>query len=50
MRYSKNGVYEYIRVARLVLSEEKKNEEASLKNISQFVLKMKVRIEFLIDQ
>lgn len=50
MRYNKNGIYEYVCVARAVLSEEKKDEEACMKDICQFALKMTVRIEFLIDQ
>lgn len=50
MKYSKNGFYEYFRVARAVVSEEKKDEEACINSLNQFMLKMKVIIEFLVDQ
>ncbi|OBZ88209.1 hypothetical protein A0J61_03740 [Choanephora cucurbitarum] len=48
--YSKNGHYEYIRVAKAVVSEEEKAEEACLCSLNQFTMKMKVRIELLVIQ
>ncbi|KAI8363882.1 hypothetical protein BD560DRAFT_176668 [Blakeslea trispora] len=40
MSYSKNGRYEYTRVAKAFLSEEKKDEEACVSSLNQFVMKL----------
>lgn len=50
MKYSKNELYEYVRIAKAVVSEEKKDEEACIDSLTQFILNMKVRIKFLFDQ
>lgn len=44
MKYKKNGFYEYVRIARVVVSEEKKDDVTFNNNFNQFMVKMKVRI------
>lgn len=50
MKYNRNGCYEYVRVAKAVVNEEKSNKDAYLNSLNQFVLKMKVKVKFLISQ